>query len=76
VLGIYSGSTTIQLGGEHGQKLTIEKGDVLVIPAGVAHKNLGKENEVGVVGAYQEGREYDINYRKPSERPGMDKNIK
>src|ERR1700749_4869793 len=36
VLGIYSGSTTIQLGGEQGQKLTIEKGDVVIIPAGVS----------------------------------------
>lgn len=75
VLGIHSGRTTIRLGGEQGQKLMIEKGDVLVIPAGVAHKNLGKANDVGVVSAYPEGRDYDINYGKPGERPGTDKNI-
>jgi uncharacterized protein YjlB len=48
---------------------------VLVIPAGVAHKNLGGENDVGVVGAYPDGRDYDMNYGKPGERPGTDENI-
>jgi uncharacterized protein YjlB len=76
VLGIYSGNTTIQLGGENGPKIQIEKGDVLVIPAGVAHKNLGDENDVGVVGAYPQGRDYDMNYGKPGERPGTDENIR
>ena len=75
VLGIYAGKTTVQLGGDDGPKLTLEKGDVLVIPAGVAHKNLGHENDVGVVGAYPDGRDYDMNYGKPGERPGTDENI-
>lgn len=75
VLGIYSGKTTIQLGGEQGPKIEIEKGDVLVIPAGVAHKNLHDENAVGVVGAYPEGKDYDMNYGKPGERPQTDRNI-
>ena len=75
VLGIYSGETTVQLGGEHGEKIKIQKGDVLVIPAGVAHKNLGKENDIGCVGAYPDGRDYDMNYGKPGERPGTDHNI-
>ena len=58
-----------------GPKIFIEKGDVLVIPAGVAHKNLGAENSVGVIGAYPKGRHYDMNYGNPEERPGTDKNI-
>lgn len=76
VLGIYSGKTRLQLGGENGQIILIEKGDVIVIPAGVAHKNLGKEDEVGVVGAYPDGRNFDMNYGNPGERPGTDKNIR
>lgn len=76
VLGIYSGSTTIQLGGAQGRKILVDKGDVLVIPAGVAHKNLGGEDDVGVVGAYPGGRDYDLNYGKPGERPGTDENIR
>jgi uncharacterized protein YjlB len=53
----------------------LEKGDVLVIPAGVAHKNLDEENDVGVIGAYPDGRDYDMNYGKPAERPQTDENI-
>ncbi|MDP9079650.1 MAG: hypothetical protein M3O71_19660 [Bacteroidota bacterium] len=66
----------MQLGGSEGPKIFIEKGDVLVIPAGVAHKNLGPENSVGVIGAYPEGRDYDMNYGKPCERPRTDENVK
>lgn len=75
VLGIYSGSATIQLGGDQGPKLLLEKGDVLIIPAGVAHKNLDEEHAIGVIGAYPDGREYDMNYGKPGERPQTDQNI-
>src|SRR3954469_8232421 len=52
VIGCYKGKTTLQLGGENGVTLTVEKGDVLIIPAGVAHKNLGKEDDIACVGAY------------------------
>lgn len=75
VLGVIKGGTTLMLGGGNGQKLDIEQGDVLVIPAGVAHKNLGSENQVLCVGAYPEGRGYDINYGASGERPLVDRNI-
>ena len=75
-LGIYKGHTKVQLGGPAGKVIFIEKGDVLIIPAGVAHKNLGAENAVGTIGAYPNGRDYDMNYGKPGERPGTDQNIK
>src|ERR1700760_578748 len=50
VLGIYEGETILLLGGPRGKKIKVEKGDVVVIPAGVAHKNLGPADDVGVVG--------------------------
>jgi len=75
VLGIYKGHTKLQLGGPTGPKIFIQKSDVLVIPAGVAHRNLGTENSVGVIGAYPNGRDYDMNYGKAGERPGTDENI-
>ncbi len=74
VLGVYQGEAELQLGGEKGQKMKVFAGDVIVIPAGVAHKNLGSKN-FGVVGAYPEGRSHDINTGKEGERPGADKNI-
>ena len=76
VLGIYKGHTILQLGGLKGPKIFVEKGDVLIIPAGVAHKNQGAENSVGVIGAYPDGRDYDMNYGNPDERPGTDENIR
>jgi hypothetical protein len=69
VLGIYSGSAMVQLGGDSGPIILLEKRDVLVIPAGVAHRNLDREDAVGVVGAFANGRHYDTNYGKPGERP-------
>ncbi len=76
VLGVYNGQTKLQLGGPRGPKIFIEKGDVLIIPAGVAHKNLGSEHSVDVVGAYPLGKDADMNFGKPGERPGTDENIK
>jgi len=75
VLGVCKGEALLQLGGENGISLFIQKGDVLVIPAGVAHMNLGKENDVTCVGGYPDGRDYDMNYGKPDERPTADHNI-
>jgi len=46
VLGICKGETLLQLGGEKGIILFVERGDVLVIPAGVVHINLGEEDDV------------------------------
>jgi len=74
VLGVYQGKALVHLGGEQGEKITIEAGDIIVIPAGVGHKNLGGEN-LGVVGAYPDGRSWDINRGEPGERPQTDKNI-
>jgi uncharacterized protein YjlB len=76
VLGAYNGETELLLGGAKGTAVKIEKGDVVIIPAGVAHKNEGKENGVKCVGAYPDGMDYDMNYGKPGERPLADQNIR
>lgn len=75
VLGIYRGSALLHLGGENGEKLSVKAGDVIVIPAGVGHKNLGSTDDFGVVGAYPDGRAWDILKGEPGERPKADKNI-
>jgi len=74
VLGIYNGSALLHLGGEKGKKVNVQAGDVIVIPAGVGHKNLEGEG-LGVVGAYEDGRSWDINKGLPGERPKTDQNI-
>jgi uncharacterized protein YjlB len=75
VLGVYSGAATVRLGGEHGKKVEVRTGDVIVIPAGVAHQNVGASDDFGVVGAYPEGREWDLLRGLPGERPNADRNI-
>jgi uncharacterized protein YjlB len=75
VLGVYSGQVRIQLGGPSGTALDVHAGDVVVIPAGVAHKNLGASGDFRVVGAYPAGTSPDLNYGKRGERPQTDGNI-
>jgi uncharacterized protein YjlB len=72
VLGIYQGWVTVLAGGEHGQRLTLQTGDVVVIPAGVGHKNRQQSPDLGVAGAYPDGREWDLLTGKPGERPTAD----
>lgn len=75
VLGIYSGSAMLFLGGEKGQKVEVKAGDIIVIPAGVGHKNLGGSDDFGVVGAYPDGRSWDIMRGQPGDRPKADERI-
>jgi len=75
VLGVYGGSAEVQLGGDHGITLTVREGDVIIIPAGVAHKNLGASADFRVVGAYPSGTRPDMCYGNAGERPQADDRI-
>ncbi len=75
-LGIYAGWVKARLGGPGGETLTARAGDVLVIPAGVSHKNLGQSADFRVVGAYPRGQSWDMMYGKPGERPQADDAIR
>jgi uncharacterized protein YjlB len=74
VLGVYAGTARLQLGGEHGSVVDVRAGDVLVLPAGVGHKNLESDN-LAVVGAYADGRDWDLLRGEPGERPRADERI-
>jgi uncharacterized protein YjlB len=75
VLSVYSGAATLRLGGEHGKEVEVRAGDVIVIPAGVAHQNIRASDDFGVVGAYPGGRQWDLLRGLPAERPKADHNI-
>ncbi|UCF94278.1 MAG: cupin domain-containing protein [Desulfobacterales bacterium] len=75
VLGVYRGAATIQLGGPRGITRTLNAGDVVVIPAGVAHKKIRSSPDFAVVGAYPREQHWDMCYGKPGERPQTDQNI-
>ena len=60
VLGVYQGKSLLQFGGDDGESISVRAGDIVVIPAGVAHKKLQEKDEFRVVGSYPNGMDYDI----------------
>ena len=50
-------------------------GDVVVIPAGVAHKSLHASQDFCAVGVYPRGQRWDTCTGAPGERPRTDRNI-
>jgi uncharacterized protein YjlB len=54
-LAIAAGRVRVRLGGEAGVTLDLAAGDVVVLPAGTGHRNLGQTPDLLVVGAYPAG---------------------
>jgi uncharacterized protein YjlB len=75
VLAVIKGSAMIELGGLDGNIQNVAAGDVLVIPAGVVHKNVGSSEDFTVVGAYANGVEYDLNTGENGERESAQEKI-
>jgi uncharacterized protein YjlB len=76
VLGVYRGRASLRLGDSAGATLVVEAGDMLVLPAGTAHQNLGSSSDFHVVGGYPEGQRADLLRGDPAERPAADERIK
>ena len=60
ILGVYRGQATIRLGAETGVTVVAEAGDVMVLPAGTGHENLGSSRDFHVVGGYPDGQSPDL----------------
>lgn len=70
VLSIFSGSAKLCFGGEDnpGRLETVAgKGDVLILPAGVAHRLLEDYGGFQMIGSYPKGNSWDMCYGKPNE---------
>lgn len=59
VLGIARGRATVRFGGAKGRNLTLEAGDVVILPAGTGHRRIRASRDLLVVGAYPAGGHYD-----------------
>ena len=66
VLGIARGSARVRLGGESGQSVELHAGDVVVIPAGVAHKREAASADLLVFGSYPRGQSPDMCRAEPA----------
>ena len=67
VLGIATGEVDVEFGGPEGQTVEVRAGDVVMIPAGVAHRNMSQTSNLLVVGAYPGGADYDTRRGDPGE---------
>ncbi len=76
VLGVVRGTARIAFGGEGGVTVEVRPADVVVIPAGVGHRNLGSSGDFLVVGAYPEGQSWDLRTGEPGDRPEVLENIR
>nr|WP_154306409.1 cupin domain-containing protein [Metabacillus lacus] len=68
VLGVRSGNGVIQVGGDAGERLTLNEGDVIVLPAGTGHMKIESSEDFEVVGAYPDGATYNMRRKDPGLR--------
>lgn len=59
VMGVARGTARIECGGVKGRVLTVNAGDVIVLPAGTGHRLIDSSRNFQVVGAYPKDGTYD-----------------
>ncbi|MFP4977721.1 cupin domain-containing protein [Paenibacillus sp. CN-4] len=67
-LAVVQGTAVLQLGGDSGLRLPVSAGDVLVLPAGTAHKCISSGPGFAVSGAYPDGMDYNLRTEDDADR--------
>jgi uncharacterized protein YjlB len=75
VLVCLEGIANVQLGGPSGVSVNFKQGDVLILPAGTAHKANECSSDFQCLGAYPQDQLFDMNYGKTEERSNAMQNI-
>lgn len=60
VLACISGDAEVQLGGPNAEIYSFKAGDIVLLPAGVAHKLITASKDFQIIGAYPDGKEPDM----------------
>ena len=66
-LGVFAGTARLQLGGENGKIIEVKVGDVLLLPAGIGHKQISADEEFMLVGAYPPEMKADLCHDEPAQ---------
>jgi uncharacterized protein YjlB len=59
-MGIARGRATVRFGGEHGEEIEVQPGDVVILPAGTGHQRLRETPNLVVIGAYPPSGKYNL----------------
>ena len=59
-LGVARGRARVRFGGNNGEELDLNQGDVVVLPAGTGHQGLWASPDLMVIGCYPKTGRYDL----------------
>ena len=62
VLGLKRGQARLILGGKNGEMVSVETGDVIILPAGVGHYSVNNSMDYQFVGGYPNGADWNLHF--------------